>query len=113
MSPESGVTTNQSRVNGVATYLFVVLRPMRVNRRQPGDDSLPCSLIDTQYSLLRTLYSGPIASHNTSAGCFVFLPVRCSICWGQEMPDATISTSLAAALTAGARRRLPILSDRS
>src|SRR5262245_48156461 len=36
MSPESGVTTNQSRVNGVATYLFVVLRPMRVNRRQPG-----------------------------------------------------------------------------
>src|SRR5262245_7895004 len=36
MSPESGVTTNQSRVNGAATYLFVVLRPMRVNRRQTG-----------------------------------------------------------------------------
>src|SRR5207249_3082713 len=52
-------------------------------------------------------------SCRTSAGCLARRPARCWICWRQETPGATISVSAAAALTAGASRRLPSATEMS
>ena len=53
------------------------------------------------------------ASRRIWAGCLARRPARCSICWRQETPGATISVSAAADFTAGARRRLPRVTETS
>src|SRR6185295_20113005 len=53
------------------------------------------------------------ASLSASAGCRARRPARCWICWRQEMPGATTVVVAAAALTAGASRRLPRATEMS
>lgn len=58
-------------------------------------------------------YSNANASINTSTGCFAFLPVPCSICWRQLVPEAAMIVSSVVARTCGKSANSPICIDRS